>query len=358
MKNYLPFIFLLIFSITHAENKENVTNQVIRGTVVDDVSKTPLVGVTLSIIDSDPLIGTITDVDGNFAFEPLPPGRYSITVSYLGYESTVLSNILLGTGKEVVLNIALQESVTSLDEVKIVANKKRGEALNKMSMISSRSFTVEETRKYAGGWNDPARMAAGYAGVVGGTSGSNEIMIRGNSPRGLLWRVEGVPIANPNHFANEGATGGPISVINSAMLDNSDFFTAAFPSEYGNATSGVFDINLRQGNNQKKEHTVQTGILGIDLATEGPVSKGKDGSYLVNFPYSTLALLKNIGVKVADEAVPVYSDMAFNLTLPSCKAGQFQIFGLGGYSDIKMKEPEFKENYEADMGVFGIKQKC
>jgi len=341
-----------------AKGNEPLPDQVIRGKVFDEDSRMPLIGVTLLVKGSDPMIGTITDIDGNFNFEPMSIGRYHIVARFLGYEPVDLPNVLLTSGKEVVLNIAMREAVTGLQEIQVTGNKKKGEARNSMAMISARSFSVEETQRYAGGLNDPARMAASYAGVTSDPSGSNEIIIRGNSPRGLLWRIEGVPVANPNHFANEGATGGPISILNSAMLGNSDFFTSAFPAEFGNASSGVFDINLREGNNQKREYTVQGGALGFDAAAEGPWSKNGDGSYLVNARYSSLALLNNMGIEVADGAIPRYGDAAFNLTLPGCKKGKVQLFGLGGFSSIEFDEDDYKEDYKADMWVTGLNYLC
>jgi len=331
-------------------------DNIIRGKVIDEDTKTPLVGVTVIIVGSDPIIGTITDTNGEFAFDPMPVNRYNLRFQFLGYEPLDVPNIQLSSGKETVLNISMREAVTGLQEIKVTGSQNKGQAQNSMAMISARSFTVEETQRYAGSFNDPARMVASYAGVMADPSGNNEIIVRGNSPRGLLWRIEGVPVANPNHFAQEGATGGPIGILNGSILSNSDFYTSAFPAEFGNAISGVFDIDLRKGNDQKQEYVVQGGMLGIDAAAEGPLAK--KGSYLVNARYSSLALLKNLGVKVAGEAVPQYGDASFNINLPGCKKGNLQLFGIAGYSYIKMDEEDFKENYEGDMWVTGLNYLC
>ena len=328
----------------------------IRGKVVDEDTKMPLIGVTVFITGTDPIIGTITDINGHFSFDPMPVDRYHLRFQFLGYEPLDQPNVLLSSGKETVLNIAMRESVTGLQEIKVTGSQKKGQAQNSMAMISARSFSVEETQRYAGGFNDPARMVASYAGVMADPSGNNEIIIRGNSPRGLLWRIEGVPVANPNHFANEGATGGAIGILNSSILSNSDFYTSAFPAEFGNAVSGVFDIDLRKGNDQNQEYVVQAGALGIDAAAEGPL--GEDGSYLVNARYSSLALLKNFGVKVAGESIPQYGDASFNISLPGCKKGSLQLFGLAGYSKIKSDEEDYKQNFEADMWVTGLNYLC
>ncbi|MCU4156516.1 TonB-dependent receptor [Carboxylicivirga sp. A043] len=331
-------------------------DNIIRGKVVDEDTQMPLVGVAVFIKDSDPVIGTITDVDGNFAFEPMLVKRYNLRFQFLGYEPLELPNVLLSAGKEVVLKIEMREAITGLQEIKVTGTQQKGQAANSMAMISARSFSVEETQRYAGGFNDPARMVASYAGVIADPTGNNEIIVRGNSPRGLLWRIEGVPVANPNHFANEGATGGAIGILNSSILSNSDFYTSAFPAEFGNAVSGVFDIDLRKGNDQKREYVVQGGILGVDAAAEGPMAKG--GSYLVNARYSSLALLKNMGVKVAGEAVPQYGDASFNINLPGCKKGKLQLFGVAGYSYITADEEDYKQDFEADMWVTGLNYLC
>ncbi len=241
----------------------------IRGQVFDKDSQMPLFGASLVIADSDPQIGTTTDMDGEFNFGKLPVGRYDVIIYYLGYETNVITNVLLGSGKEVVLNIELTESVVNLEEVVVNGKKNKSEVINQMATVSARTFTVEETRRYAGSISDPARMASSFAGVTGDPSGNNEIVIRGNSPRGMLWRLEGVDIPNPNHFAEEGSTGGPISILNGTTLDNSDFFTGAFPAEYGNAYSGVFDVSLRNGNNKRREYSIQAGLMGLMVQLKG-----------------------------------------------------------------------------------------
>ncbi len=326
----------------------------IRGTVIDADSRIPLIGVSIVIADSDPLRGTVTDSNGEFRFEGLHVGRYSLNFHYLGYESKTVHNILLNAGKESLLRIELTESLIELDEVTVRANNNKGEPLNRLAVISARSFTVEETERYAGSFNDPSRMAASYAGVTGDPDGNNDIVIRGNSPRGLLWRLEGVEIPNPNHFSEEGATGGPISILNSTTLDNSDFMTGAFPAEYGNAYSGVFDINLRRGNNEKRQYTLQAGIIGFEGGAEGPFVRGKKASYLVNYRYSTLAMFNAVGIDIVGDAVPEFQDLTLNIHIPTRRAGTFTVFGLGGISTIDENYEDWKNDFGTDMGVAGI----
>ena len=351
-------LLLSIFSL-NAYALDAVQN--IRGRVVDVDSKQELIGVNVYIKDSEPLVGTVTNMKGQFTLTNLPVGRYHVAIAYLGYESRVVPNVLLGAGKEVFLNVELAESLTQLDEVVVTANKNKGDALNEMAVVSARSFTVEETKRYAGTFNDPARMVSSYAGVVSNPSGNNDIIVRGNSPKGILWRLEGIEIPNPNHFASEGGSGGPINALNSAMLDNSDFFTGAFAPEYGNAYSGVFDMKLRTGNNRKREYSLSAGALGFDGSIEGPFKEGYDGSYLINYRYSSLALLTDIGV-VDFDGVPKYQDLSFKFYLPAGKLGTFSIFGLGGKSNIYIENMHqvktdsimSKGDLKAQLGTIGL----
>lgn len=351
------FVFLTLFAFASFKICAQGLSQNLRGTVYDKESQTTIPGVNIIIVGSDPLVGTTTDFNGNFIFKDLPLGRYTLKTQFLGYEEMVFNNISLVAGKESVIKIQIEESVTQLEEIKVSAKKNKAEALNLMSTVSARSFSVEETKRYAGSFNDPSRMASSYAGVTADPSGDNSIIIRGNSPAGLQWRMEGIEIPNPNHFAEEGASGGPIGILNSNMLDNSDFFTSAFPAEYGNAYSGVFDIRLRNGNNSKREYSFMAGILGVDASAEGPFKKGGKASYLVNYRYSSLALLTNMGIKVAGDAVPKYQDVSFKLNIPTKSLGTFSLFGVGGISDISESDTSYTNVFGTDMGVLGLSNK-
>ncbi len=364
MKTKILFVIILIMAKTLSaqEFKQNI-----RGRITDSQSHTPLIGATVVLLDSDPLIGVISDMDGYFVLENVPVGRQSIKFSYLGYEEKTVSNILVVSGKEAILEIELREMVTNLDEVKVVA-RKRETPLNTMAGISARQFTVEETKRYAGGFNDPSRMASSFAGVASLDGESNEIIIRGNSPRGLLWRLEGIEIPNPNHFRDgEGASGGAISIITSNVMSNSDFYTGAFPAEYGNAYSGVFDINLRKGNPARREYAIQIGITGAEASFEGPFKKNSRSTYLVNYRYSILTALEKLNINIGDNDItPRFQDLTFNLNFTTRKAGYFSFFGLGGTSssgDVALKDSsewvywsdKYNENEYHRMGLVGFK---
>ncbi|HYF69662.1 MAG TPA: TonB-dependent receptor [Ohtaekwangia sp.] len=362
-KSLSVWITLSILTMYAGSSHGQALTQTVRGKIIDQDSRMPLPGANIVVIDAKEFLGTSTDVDGNFRIEHVPVGRVSLAITFVGYEDRVISNILITTGKEAVLDIEMKESLEMMDAVEINASKDKSEISNEMALTSARGFTVEETKRYAGSFNDPARMVSGYAGVDVDASGDNSIIVRGNSPRGIQWRLEGIDIPNPNHFSDEGATGGPINALNSQMLANSEFFTAAFPAEFGNALSGVFDMKLRKGNNEKREYSLSVGVLGTDVTAEGPFVKGGGSSFLVNYRYSTLSLLNSIGL-VDFDGIPKYQDLSFKLHLPTKSLGTFSVFGLGGKSNIFEKEYADddeevlaqKGNYKANMGIIGMTQ--
>jgi carboxypeptidase-like protein len=307
--------------------------QRVKGTVVDKESKAPLIGVSVEITDITPHLGSVTDVSGNFQVENAPVGKHTIVVSYLGYNSITLNDILITSAKEVVLSLELEEQAVKMAEVTV--SRKR-EHINDMALISTRTFDVQETERYAGSRSDPARMASNFAGVQGGDDSRNDIIIRGNSPQGVLWRLEGVDIPNPSHFSIPGTTGGPVSILNSKTLANSDFFMSAFPAEYGDAVAGVFDVRLRNGNNDKYEFTGQLGFLGTELAAEGPISRKDGSSFLFTYRYSTLQLFQGLNINIGTTSVPNYQDATFKVNLPMGKKSDLSFFGIGGLSNINL----------------------
>ncbi len=350
-------IFLMISLISSLGFSQ--TTQTIRGRIVDLDSESPLLGATVKVIDSDPILGSVTDLDGNYRIENVPIGRVNLQVSFVGYEERTIPNVLVTSAKEAIVNLPLKESVVGLEEIVVVAKDNNGEVLNEMVLTSARTFSVEETQRYSGALNDPARMVASFAGVTGNAEGNNDIVVRGNSPKGIQWRLEGIEIPNPNHFANEGATGGPINALNSFMLDDSDFMSGAFAPEYGNALSGVFDMKYKKGNNQRREYTASANMLGLDFTAEGPFNKQYNGSYIANYRYSSLQLLSDIGI-FDFGGIPKYQDISFNVFLPAGKDHFISTFGLGGVSSIDVDDelddgtPTFRGRNSAHLGIFGV----
>ncbi|MGE0635674.1 MAG: carboxypeptidase-like regulatory domain-containing protein [Bacteroidia bacterium] len=359
---FLFSILYLLFSI-----KANA-QQTLRGSVKDQESKATLIGANVAVYKDTVLIGgNAADADGYYKIDNIPFGRYTVVATYLGYNKAAFQNIIVNAAKETILNIELEESVVEMKEVSI-AGARKGEVLNEMAVVSARAFSVEESDRYAGSRGDPARMASNFAGVSGADDSRNDITVRGNSPFGVLYRMENVNIPNPNHFAVAGTAGGPVGILNNKVLANSDFMTGAFPAEYGNAISAVFDLKMRNGNDQKHEFTAQLGLFGTELTAEGPISKKSHASYLVNYRYSTIVLFSAMGIDLGTDAKPYYQDASFKFNFPTKKAGTFSIFGLGGVSKIDIltnpdKTAETRELYgDADkdeyfrsgMGVAGL----
>lgn len=335
-------LFSIIFAVLSFAQQ---LTQTVRGNITDADSQLPLIGAEVVILESNPLIGTTTDENGNFRFDEVPVGRITLAISYIGYENQTVPNIVVNSGKEVLLNFKMREALVKLNEVVVKANKVKGKALNEMAMISARSISPEQTNLYAGGFNDPSRIISNFAGVTSTQDGGNDIIVRGNSPKYVQWRLEGVQITNPNHFGDQSAVGGSISTLNNNMLATSDFYTGAFAPEFGDVISGVYDVKLRTGNNEKFESVVGIGLIGTDLTVEGPFKKGYGGSYVANYRYSTATLIGNLGLIDLEGGVPEFQDAAFKMVFPTKKAGVFSVFGLGGWSNLSIENvtPEIWE---------------
>lgn len=345
-------IFTFIFGFAIQTITAQTLTQTIRGQLVDAQSKFPLVGANVIVLGTDPMIGTATDTEGYYKLENVPVGRQTIKVTYLGYQERVIPSIIITSGKEVVLNITLEEQVITAQEIVITGAAEKTVTNNELTTVSARSFNLEETGRYAGSRNDPARMAANFAGVAANNDDRNDIIIRGNSPSGLLWRLEGINIPNPSHYGSLSATGGPVSMLNYNVLDKSDFLTAAFPAEYGNAIAGVFDLQLRNGNHEKREYLGQVGFNGFELGAEGPFTKKSKASYIANYRYSTLGVFQALGINFGTgSATPEYQDLTFKVNVPTEKAGRFTIYGIGGKSNVDLLGSE--EDLESSDNLYG-----
>ena len=331
------FLFFLFGSATLFAQ-----TQTVRGKVFDSETNYPLIGVKLSIqVNQTDLLRVLSNADGEFEIKNVPIGKYSLEATYALYNPKS-STIEVGSGREVIVNVPMDEMIVLQKEV-TVTGRKKGEVLNNMALLSAQQFSVSETNRYPGSRMDPARMASNFAGVGGSDDSRNDIVIRGNSPLGVLWRVEGVDIPNPNHFSISGSSGGPVSIINNKILGNSDFFMSAYPAEYGNSTAGVFDLKLRSGNNKKYEFTGQFGFLGTEFLAEGPMGNKGKASYLVMGRYSTLSLFEKLGIKIGTDAVPVYGDAAFKFNWVLKNNAQLSFFGIGGKSEIAIKISDQKK---------------
>ena len=324
---FLVSVFLFLIS-----SDASAQTSTISGTVLDSEARYPLPGAYVQISTLEGFM-TPTDMDGRFSFDDVPIGRHVVKLSFMGYESRTIDGVVLVSGRPVVLEVKMSESVFSIAAAEVTATQ-TGEVMNEMATVSARAFTVEETDRYAGSRGDPARMASNFAGVQGADDSRNDIVVRGNSPSGVLWRIEGVDLTNPNHFSVPGTGGGPVAIINNKTLANSDFFTAAFPAEFGNSTAAVFDLKLRNGNQDHWHGSAQLGFLGTEVLLEGPLNRDKRSSLLVNYRYSTASIFSAVGIDIGTSAVPKYQDGSFKLFTPTKGGGSLSFWGIGGNSNV------------------------
>lgn len=341
--NKCLLVIALIVSLSSfsQSNKQNI-----RGVIIDKLSQNPLAGAIVEIIIDGNKKRVLSDAKGKYVLTNIAPASYDIKVSYIGYTEMSIPNIVVTSGKEVVQDIAMEEAFKRLNEV-VVSSINKANTINKFATVSARTFSMEEVNRYAGGRSDPARLAANFAGVSAPDDSRNDIVIRGNSPVGVLWRIDGMNVSNPNHFASVGTTGGAVSALNTNLLKSSDFFTSAFPAEYGNAISGVFDLGFRNGNANKRETTLQFGVItGLEATTEGPIKKGSDASYLVGYRYSLAGLAQSVGINIGTTSTPVYQDLSFKINSGTSRFGKFSLFGILASSTISL-------NKSSDNSLYG-----
>lgn len=354
MHPFFKLALALVSSVAFAAATAQPLFQSIRGQVSDDISKAPILGATVALVD-DPARAVMTDSSGWFTLPKTPVGRQSILVSAVGYQSSVIQEILVTSGKEVVLDISLAGRIGQLDEVIVKGSSKRA-LNNEMVSVSGQSFRAEDASRYAGALGDPSRMVAGFAGVSSSNDSRNDIIVRGNSPYGLLWQIDGIDVPNPNHYGSLSSTGGPVSILNNNNLGKSDFLTGAFPAQYGNALGSVFDLRLRTGNMEKAEFLTEVSFTGFEFGAEGPLSSKHQSSYIVNYRYSTLGVLNTVGLNFGTgKAVPQYQDVNFKFVLPLGRQNRLTFFGLGGPSRVSFlgKDADSTNLYgDADENLF------
>ena len=361
----LTLLVLLHLSLMGQDFTQNV-----RGKVTDAQSGAEIPGVMIQLLKGDSSNVVLTDLYGNYTLTNVPVGRVDVLFLMTGYDPVYRRNLIVASGKEFILDVKMEESVNDIDVVKIELKSNQLKPNNKSVVNSSVNLNPQQTQKFAGTLMDVSRMAANYAGIVPSGDQRNDIIVRGNSPLGIVWRLEGVNIPNPNHFGTQGASGGPISILNNNNLSSSDFLTGAFPAEYGNGISGAFDLKMRNGNNEKVEYTGMVGFNGFELGVEGPFSKKSKASYMINYRYSTLGVFDALGISFGFPAIPQYQDVAFKINVPTKgKLGRFQLFGIGGISYIELLDSEKEEGewtftssgtdvtFGTDIGVVGFNHK-
>ncbi len=350
-RNLILWLISFSFFLWSDVSAQTQETQTVRGLVIDADIEFPLQGARIMWVATDKSDSIIAkaDADGRFALENIPLGRQNFICTYHGYQAYVANNVFVVIGKETFLNIRMESEVTTLEEANVV-NRKSGEAINEMATVSINTLETSEIMRFSGTLGDVSRMAQNYAGVSGASDDRNDVIVRGNSPSSVLWRLEGIDIPSPNHWATLGTTGGPVSMLNTNNLSSSDFLTGAFPAEYGNATGSVFDISLRNGNTEKFEFLGQIGFNGFEGGVEGPLKGiGNNSSFTANYRYSVLGFVSKLGIDLGTgTAVPQYQDLNFKVNIPTLHSGRFVLWGLGGDSDISFVDDGEDNLYGAD----------
>lgn len=321
---------LLIISIAYTLFGYTQSFQTVRGTIKESFSEKTIVGVKVKILNNGISIKeTISNSEGQYNFENIELGTYDILFSHISYESFISPGVEVSISKEIVLDISMKFRSKILDAVELTPPKLRGEPINQMATTSSYSIQADDAKRIAGGLDDPIRVAGTLPGVTSSAGfSSNFISIRGNSPRSLKYQMDGIELPNPTHFSRIGSSGGTFTIFSLQLLDKSDFYTGAFSAEYGNALGGIFDANLRKGNPYKFEHTIKIGVLGIDVASEGPLSKKHKASYAFNYRYGYVGLPELFGYPTQ----PTYQDLSFTINWPISPRTSLKAFAIGGTS--------------------------
>lgn len=320
----------LFFLLSLFQSQAQDITQTLSGRVKDPVSLRPIAQAHITLHQgSEQIKGTVSDSLGYFLIREVEPGRYKLIVSFTGY-SSYESELLVVSGKSQRLEIFIQESQRMLEEVVVSPH-----AVTTSNVIS---IPIEKALRIPANFFDPVRMLTAYPGVIAASDQANSIIVKGYSPNGILWRLQGLDIINPNHTANAGtlsdkptASGGGVNVLSAQLLDRTDFYSGTLPVQYGNALSGAMDLTLRPGNNEKTQYTAQASLIGLDVSAEGPLSSSKKGSFIANYRYSTVGLLSDMGVDFGGEKIH-FQDFSFHLNMPSEKGGNLSAFGFGGLS--------------------------
>lgn len=304
----------------------------LEGTVVDARTLEPLVGVNITI--KGEIYGAATNMDGRYAIYGIDAGIYTVLYSMIGYEQVVETDVLIRGSRSTIKNLELSQSVVeSSDEVTVTAYSyfERDEEIP----VSYRNLSYEEVRRSPGAREDVSRMVQNLPGITPTTDDRNDLVVRGGSPAEVLYRVDGIEIPNPNHFPTQGATGGPISMLNTQFIEEVSFLAGGFPARYGHKMSGVLDIQYREGNSQSFNGKFDLNFAGAGGNFEGPIG---DGSWMLAFHRSFLDVMEGV---LNFGGIPIYSNLQGKLTYDLGNDTRINILGIAGDDKINIQpEPD------------------
>ncbi len=343
--------------------KDSILLQTIQGSVFEKDNHQPLAGATIALQrEETSYIGAITDANGNFDLKKISVGRHTLRVSYLGFKEVLLT-VMVEASRGSVVEVPMEVSPLYLTELKI-------HSLDDLAPLGANLIDTDDLNRHAGNRGEAIRKVAVLPGIQSADDSRNDIIIRGNSPQSVLWRIEGVNVPNPNHFNIPGTSGGPVSIINDRMLASSSFYSGAFPAEFGNTTSGIFDLRFRNGDTTAHHTTAQLGLLGLEYSGQGPLSTKGKSSYIFSVRHSTLGFFDALNIDLGTESIPRYTDASFKINFPSGKGSSFSLFGLGGISKVDIlisQQDDVSQNlygekdrdqyFKSSSGVVGLSYK-
>lgn len=299
-------------------------------TIIDNELKQPVPFASILFTNAEHQFSAITDDNGQATLK-VALGTYKVIVQHLSFQTYTREGVVIGEGFGN-LNIKLTPAASQLDDVVITARKDDQNVDNPFSTVSAHHVTVEQLETQPASFKDVARLVTNYAGVNGGGGDErNEIVVRGNSSRGVAWYIEELPVPSPNHFSSEGGSGGAVNMVSANNLASAELFTGAFPAIYNNALSGVFDLRTRAGSMTDHKYGFEVSVLGVDARAEGYFKKDKS-SYNLNYRYSTLSLIEKVGIDIKGLIAPFYHDLNYKLQFNVSPQTQVAVFGVNGFS--------------------------
>lgn len=308
----------------------------VKGTVIDKSSRQPLEFINVMIVGLNK--GGVTNAEGKFSIEQVPPGIYRLQASAIGYKTVTTPEYILST-KDLHIQIEMEENQTELEGVTITASPFRRDI---ESPVSLRIIGLQEIEKSPGANRDISRIVQSYPGVAFSPIGyRNDLIVRGGSPSENRFYLDGVEIPNINHFSTQGASGGPVGILNADLIREVNFYTGAFPTDKGNALSSVLDFKLRDGDMERNSVKATLGASEVSLASNGHL--GKKTSYLVSVRQSYLQFLFDM---LGLPFLPTFTDAQFKLKTRFDAQNELTVLGLGGIDKMKLNTKADDEDNE------------
>ncbi len=336
-KSYAVIIITILFLMS--SNSVSAQTGNIFGKVIDEKTKQPLIGANILIMGS--VVGASTGINGEYRISNIPVDIYRLKVSYIGYQTKVKTDVVVKSNRTVFVNVQVQPEAIEGEEVVVTSGY--FERLED-SPISSQSLNNEEVRRSPGSREDVSRMIQNLPGVNPTSDDRNDLVIRGGSPVEVQFLMDNIEVPNPNHFGTQGATGGPIGMINTEFIDKVNFYSGGFTSGYGNKLSGVMEINLREGNKQKFGGKLDLNFGGAGAYLEGPFASGK-GSYLISAHRSFLDLFKGL---LDYGGVPIYSNTQGKINYNLSPNHELSFLWLGGDDKINIDYDQDLDDFEVN----------